>query len=253
MGNIGIPSIWPHGQQSRLASASGEGQYWRKIVSVRPGSLYAYWPMWEPSGTDVQDYSGNGDRATSTGLGVRNPGPDGVHQASAFNATPSHVNLLSAEFASRFNGAEGTCLLWGQAASAGQWTDGIIRFLFRLMVDGSNYLDIYKNSVNNNLILNLVSGGFSNGANWNDIDPGVAWFVLGMTWSKTANEVKGYYQGEQKGATTALTGVWAGAPVEVLLGAYTTAALFPWLGYLAHVAFWNAPLSASEIKHLSEV
>jgi hypothetical protein len=228
-------------------------QYWHKVASIRPANLIGYWPNWEPDGTDVFDYSGLGDRATSTGLGLAVAGADGVHQTRAFNATPSYINHLSAEFVSRFNGAEGSILIWLEAASVGLWTDTVNRVMVHLHVDANNYFYIQKSPTDYELILQGSSGGVTHTIGFTDENPGVNPFMLGITWSAAANQYKGYYNGAQKGATIAYLGAWAGALDVALVGVYGMPATLPWLGYLDHYAVWNVPLSASEIKQFSEV
>jgi hypothetical protein len=239
--------------QDHILGQAFRRQYWRKVRSIRPGSLYAYRPIWEPDGTDVQDYSGLGDRATSTGLGVRNPGPDGVHQAPAFNGTPSHVNVMSAEFISRYNGQEGTVLFWAKAASVGFWTDTNNHCPVLWRTDANNVLMLYKPATDFNFIFYRVSGGAASGVTWTDLNPGADWFMLGLSWSNVTNELKAYLNGIQKEATGGGGGIYAGDLTSAYIGAYDNVATFPWLGYLAHVALWNVPLSASEIKSFSEV
>jgi len=253
MGKIGVPRLGARGIQPHGMSQDMGCEYWRKVASIRPANLIGYWPNWEPDGADVFDYSGLGDRATSTGLGLAVAGADGVHQTRAFNGAPSHVNHLSAEFVTRFNGLEGTWLGWARAAAAGQWTDGNYRNLFRLVTDGNNSVQVCKSNVNTTLLLVYQNGGFFDTVAWGDINPGTNWFMYGLTWSKAALQLKGYYQGAQKGATVAIGGVYAGALTLALVGAYSVAAVNPWLGYLDHYAVWNVALSASEVKQFSEV
>jgi hypothetical protein len=260
MSKIGIPMLAGTVPEDHMLSQAFRSQYWRKVRAIRPGSLYAYWPIWEPSGTDVQDYSGQGDRATSTGLGggawggpVRNPGPDGVHQAPEFQAGPSHVNILSAEFSTHFNGLEGTLLCWAKAASAGQWVDTLDHAYVRLYVDANNYIVFWQGSAANTLIFDGKFGGIGSYLAVPVASPGVNWFSVGLTWSRIANQYMAYFQGVKVGATLAIGAAWAGVPTVALLGAYTTGAAYPWLGYLAHAAFWNVPLNASEIRSFAEV
>jgi hypothetical protein len=228
-------------------------QYWHKVASIRPANLIGYWPQWEPSGTDVNDYSGLGDRATSTGLGLAVAGADGVHQTRAFNGTPSHVNHLSAEFVTRFNPLELAILGWAKVAAAGQWTDGNIRQLVHIYTDDNNYTDIIKSVTNNRLIFSQCAGATERHINVTDATLGAAWFMYGLTISKSANQLKAYLKGVQAGATQTVPGVYAGALTVALIGAFDALATSPWLGYLDHYAVWNVALSASEVKQFSEV
>ena len=253
MGKIGVPRLGARGIQPHGMSQDMGCEYWRKVASIRPANLIGYWPNWEPDGTDVFDYSGLGDRATSTGLGLAVAGADGVHQTRAFNATPSHVNHLSAEFVTRFNPLELTILGWAKVAAAGQWTDGNNRQLVHIYTDDDNYTGIVKSVTNNRLIFSQCAGATEKHINVTDATIGAAWFMYGLTISKSANQLKAFLKGAQAGVTQTVTGVYTGALTVALIGAFDAVATYPWLGYLDHYAVWNVALSASEVKQFSEV
>jgi hypothetical protein len=142
---------------------------------------------------------------------------------------------------------------WARCASAGQWADGAFRYLGIVNVDNNNTIRIWQGNVANTLRFYSAFGGAVADVDLAAINYGVAWFTFALTWSRTANEYKAYLQGIQAGVTKPIGAAWAGVLDTALLGAFDVGATNPWLGYLAHVAFWNVPLSASEIKHISEV
>jgi len=253
MSKFGISRLGARGVQPQTLAQAMGCEYWRKVASIRPQNLIRYLPLWEWVTPNNYDYSGLGDHATGVGVDPITSNPEGAHFGLQFTGEPSHINLLSAEFTAHFNGAEGSLFLWGKAATAGQWTDGAFRFLVNIQVDANNLLDIFKHLNNTTVWMRLINQGVANQLFYVDINPGVAWFNLGLTWSKSANQFKGYYCGAQKGLTGTITNDFTGALMLALLGAQDNAAGNPWLGYLAHVALWNVPLNASEMKSLGEV
>lgn len=224
-----------------------------KVASIRPGNLIRYIPLWEPSGLQSNDWSLMADHAVNVGLGVRAAGPEGYHQAPAFNATPSHINLLTTPFIARFNGSEGTLAGWAKAASAGQWADGLQHDLVYIIADGNNRLIAYAGAGVNHFALLLECSGSFNYFDYPGFYPADNWFMYGLTWSKAANELKGYYNGAQLGVTRTIVDTFTGSLTVALLGAEDIAATHPWLGSMAHVALWNTPLTASEMQSLAEV
>jgi hypothetical protein len=227
-------------------------QYWHKVASIRPANLIAQWPIWEPAGTDVHDYSGMRRHAVSVALGARAAGSDGVHQAALFDGATSYVNVYSASLAAAFNGAEGTVLIWPRVYNNAVWTDGLMHTVCRFFVDWNNYSTVYKD------IADLLTWLYSSG--------GVAFAVtlavipttfmcLGMTWSKSNNRMRAFYNGLQTGVDQNGLGVWAGAlsAAATVIGADNTAPASCWYGWIDHCALWSAELSPSEVKQASEV
>ena len=81
---------------------------------------------------------------------------------------------------------------------------------------------------------------------------------LALTWSKSAGvsgEVRAYYSGSQTGATQVALGVWAGplAAGVTVIGAFSTAPILLWSGFLAHCAIWRRALSATQVARLATV
>jgi hypothetical protein len=251
--SIGIPQIWSTAIRPYAVEGVMGAQYWHKVASIRRGNLIAYWPNWEVAGTDVNDYSGLGDRATSTGLGIRAAGSDCFHQTPVFNANPAHINILSAEFLAHFNPLEFTLLGWARTVSTARWIDASHRWITKIYTDANNQSNVLKSNVDYTLQFQHIAGGVVSEVLFADPTLTAAWFMYGLTVSKSANQLRAYYKGAQVGATQAVAGVYAGALTLAVIGAYDLVHTFPWLGYIDHYAAWNVPLSAPEIAQFSEV
>jgi len=78
---------------------------------------------------------------------------------------------------------------------------------------------------------------------------------VAMTWSDSGDALKAYFQGAQGGSTLTGLATWAGALAAAtsVIGAQNTSAGNPWSGSVAHVALWDAALSAGEIAALGAV
>jgi hypothetical protein len=85
---------------------------------------------------------------------------------------------------------------------------------------------------------------------------GLGWLHFGFTWSVAADQAICYLNGAAPApGTVIMTGL--GTTALALLTsctigriAYTTAQY--WLGWLAHAAIWNRPLSAAEMLRLAQ-
>ena len=229
--------------RKRLLLWSGGGDsamvYTNKVQALSP---IAYWPQAEPSGTTIVDESGNGRDGTYTGvtLGASGIG-DGRTAATYVPGSTSRGNVFSASLQAAFNSAEGTIVCWCQVRAAGVWADGQNRRIFQFLADASN----------NVLDWTYIAGGVSS-ARTKTITP-TAWFHLALTWSKSGDQVKAYYNGIQEGATLTGLGVWAGslAATGTTIGSSSSAGSFIWDGNLAHAAIFGSALSAAQVATLA--
>ena len=173
--------------------------------------------------------------------------------APFFDGVNDFCNVYSAGLAGAFNGAEGTLMAWAKVAAAGVWADGQGRYLAYMYVDESNRVSLAKNGVNDVVTLAYNAGGVNMACNSACVL--TSWFQMAMTWSKSADQVKGYVNGAQVDTTKTGLGVWVGAlnPVAVNVGAATTQPVSVWHGALAHAALWNVALTAGEIAALAKV
>lgn len=238
----------PHAFNQNVA-----GQYWRKVLATQGAHLIRCLPNWEVDGLSSYDWSAAGDHAVSVGLGTSAANPEGLRQTRAFNGTPSHINLLSTGFTSSFNGQEGALLLWAKAASAGLWTDGNVRLLANFTADADNILYIYRDGANNVLRYELHCQAVTTAVVQTLVTPSTDWMMLGLTWSKAANALIAYWNGLPFGTPATVPNPFTGVLTEAWLGAFNALAQWPWLGYLAHAALWDVPLTAPEMLSMAEV
>jgi hypothetical protein len=219
------------------------------VLSTGP---IAYWPLSEQSGTAAVC------RVNSAQNGVYNSDVSGWPPATGIgdgNTAPTFtandvVNIYSATLNGAFNGQLGSLLLWVKVASAGFWTDGTTPYLVMLRVNASNRLYLQK-SGNNRLYWAYVAWGtIESVAREPTTETG--WMALGLTWSKTADQVIAYYNGAQTGSTQTGLNTWSGSlsSTETVIGASNTTPSSGWNGYLAHCALWNRALTPAEMASL---
>jgi len=234
------------------------GGYSKKVLSIAPANLIAYWPLWETSGATADNLEGTAARdGAYTGVTLNSStGPDGK-PVPLFDGTNDYVDIYSASLNTAFSGAEGTVFLWGKVSGVGVWTDGSNRELISLYVDGNNYIFIRKNSGNNTLTYYYNADGALEVTAKAAISE-TGWMALGLTWSMSSGgdgQVKAYYNGAQESATDTSLGTWAGSfnAARTLVGAGTTVPAAVFSGYLAHVAIWTTPLTAAQMLALATV
>lgn len=226
--------------------------YTTKVAASGP---IAYWPMAEASGTTALDASGNGRTGAYTAVTLGRTGIGDGRTAAGFDGTTSFNNIFSASLAAAFSGQEGTLAAWCQVSASGVWTDGAVRQVAEIRADANNFADIIKNSTNNQAMLRFRAAGTAiMSVNLNSMTT-TGWFHVALTWSRAADEFKGYLSGTQSGATQNGLSLFAGSPANTstLVGALSTAPTQVWSGNLAHVAVWARPLSATEIATLATV
>lgn len=151
-----------------------------------------------------------------------------------------------------FLGDVGTILAWAKVSAAGAWTDGEVRYIAQFHADVNNKSNIYKNSTNNILTVRHTSGGTELKNNKTGLSE-TGWMVVAITWSKSDDEVKTFYDGAQLGSTLTGLGTFVGdlSSTAALLGGGTTTPTNPWSGPLGPVALWNKVLTATQIAYLS--
>jgi hypothetical protein len=225
--------------------------YKDKVLSYSP---IAYWMMAEAAGSDAicqvdspaQDGAYTGVTLGQTGIG------DG-YTCPLFDGVNDYNNVYSTAFRDVFNGAEGTVQIWAKVIDVGAWTDGTNRKIFRFASDASNVITIQKFNTANDLYFVYKAGGVSLIRIKTDTSE-TGWMPLALTWSKTANEAKAFFNGVQEGATLTGLGYWANllAPTVTMI-ACNTAANQCWDGWIAHCAVWDSALSPANIADLAVV
>ncbi len=238
------------GKPFSLKVGAGGGvsaQYWQKVVAMSP---ITYLPLWDAAGSssaiDLMGL-GNGTPSNVT-FGLSGAG-DG-RTAASFNGSNSKVNIFSSALASAFDGARGTLSAWAKVSGSGIWTDGTIRYITFLIADGNNNVYLARTSTNN--VVRGEHAGSSAFVGVNVPTTTTDWFHLAVTWNKTNNAVKVYFNGSQSGATQAGVGTFSGSLTAANIGA-TAAPANSWSGLIAHVALWASELDSSQISALASI
>ena len=228
-------------------------QYMQRVLATDP---IAYWIQDEKSGTVAYDWvtarSNGAQNGAYTGVTLGQPGIGDGRTSPFYDALNDYTNCLTPAFIAAFNGSELTLSCWTRMFNVGVWTDGIRRFAVHLLVDGNNRVYLFKDIVNNVLEWNYTSGSVANTRQRAAVAT-TDWFHMGLTVSKTTNEVRAYYQGVQEGATMGGLGVWAGALIRAIIGADIATPLRVWHGWEAHVAVWNRALPPAAMADLARL
>jgi len=227
-------------------------EYYLKIRRLFDSSIIAQWPLWEATGSVAYDVSGNGRNGAYTGVDLGYPGIGDGHTCPYFDGANDYVNVYSASLAAAFNGAEGTIVIWPRVFNAGVWADSLYHHTCIFRVDANNEIRIYKHN-GNYLYWQYVAGGVLSAVSLT-VTP-TTFMCLGLTWSKTNDRVKAFYNGLQTGATQVGLGVWAGAldANKVLIGAYNTTPQYAWYGYLGHGVLLNREATPSEMLKAAQI
>lgn len=237
----------------RVLIPGNNDAYMRRVLATNP---VAYWPLNERVGSVTYDISGNGHHGAPTKVGQGYPGIGDGQPAYYFDGASAFVNIYSAGFAAAFDGTEGTLLTWGRVSNAGVWTDGLHHQFVRLRTDTSNLVLMRILSTGNALQWYANFGGVNS-----RMDKSIStldWVCMGLTWSVStgaSGEFRAYYNGAQEGATRTGLGTWAGALnlSYCALGASFAGTTELMFGWLAHGAYWNRPLSPTEMAALGTV
>jgi hypothetical protein len=223
------------------------------ITKVLGYSPIGYWPMNEAAGGTAFDYSGNGFDGSYTGVTLGQAGIGDGETCPYFDGANDYNNVYSAGFIASFDGTKGTFSIWVKVSDVSVWTDSTTDSAFDFDADGvDNIIRIDKSAVNNRLDYFYKAGGILKSVLKTSISD-TGWMHLGLTWDKTADEMKAYYNGSQEGSTQSGLGTWAGNPLSTrcIIGAQSTTPALPWNGNLAHPAIWDSALTPAQIADLA--
>ena len=232
--------------------------YAQRILNTQPASLIALWGLGEASGTTAANAEGTTARDGTYLNGVTLNAAtfsDGT-PAPSFDGSDDGVNVYSSSISSAFNHDEGTQFCWLKVSGAGVWSDGVTRYLMNFRLDFNNRIYMDKTGGLNALQFVYLAGGVLIGVTVPDAAGSTGWIPIAMTWSKAADEMKGYINGVQVGTTQTGLPTWAGsglASSNTCLAALNTTGANSWNGYMKYATVWNKPLTASEIAALSTV
>jgi len=219
VGILTVPNIilTPPGARNisaRMAGLPWGPDYIEKIQRMFGTSLIGLWSHGEPPGSTASvDHSPFGYHGAYTSVQLGQQGVwDGL-TCARFDGTTSYMQPPTG-FRAAFNPLKGTIACMAKMFNLGVWTDAAIRTMFRVGVDGNNFVLLWKSGTNNTLAsdyrANAVVKQLNVGGN-SDTD----WFHFALTWDMSVGtgEMKMYKGGFQIGNTLTGLGVWAGTPV----------------------------------------
>jgi microcystin-dependent protein len=218
------------------------------LITIRPESLLACWPLNESAGPTANDISGNERDGVITGCTMGQPGIGDGNTVAGFDASGDYVNIYSDSLRDAFNAPEGTISVWVKVLNAGVWTDKSYHTIALLGADFSNNYVLIRKHSNNNLLQWCYTAGGTAKCGTSSRDD-IGWMNMAVTWNKAADQAKFYFNGVQAGPTLTGLGVWAGDLVSgyCVFGAETLTGTRGWKGYGGRVALWDVALTADEI------
>jgi hypothetical protein len=222
--------------------------YISKVKALGP---IAYWPMSEKSGSVAYDITGYSRHGAYTGVDLGQPGIGGGETCPYFDGINDYCNVQTASLASAFSGSTGTISAWFRVANAGVWTDSTRREIAAFGTNASNLVNLRRWTTNNRFLMTYLAGGVSSQVDTTVMGGRIDFIHVGFTWNKPADEVKGFIDGNQIGATINGLGNWAGALGASVIGAASVVPVSAWLGYISHVALWNLVLTPDTMKALA--
>jgi hypothetical protein len=121
------------------------------------------------------------------------------------------------------------------------------RQLMTLAADTNNIIQIRKQTTNNTILVGYTAGATVKGPTTTLTS--TTWVQVGVTWSKTADQVGMYVNGRQIGSFLTGLGTWVGnlATTSGPIGASSSAGAAPWSGRINDVRLYSRALSAPEI------
>jgi len=226
----------------------------RKVQATAPAQYLRLLETGSPSlGVRALDESGNerhgsyGAAAPGAVMGSM-PGPFGGSAPLFTRVNNGYVNAFSNDLAAVFNPLEGTFQIAARVNAAGVWTDANSNILINVSIDANNFIQITQDTANR-LRLRVTGGGVNGICDITGLSE-LGWMILHLTYSRTAMQVKAFYQGVQAG-TTAACPLMSGAISLAVVGAQSTAPANEWEGGLSEYAYWNRALSPAEIAGLA--
>lgn len=219
------------------------------------GSIVSYLPLWEsPGETVAKDISRNANNGAYTAVTLGQAGIGDGRSAASFDGSTSFCNWYSAALVAAFNGAEGTLMLWAKVVNAEVWTNGVTSCFGALFTDASNEIELLKSNTNNTLRFYYRAGGTAAKDRSITVSP-IEWFSIVMTWSKSDNQVRTYYNGLEQLTPMTTLGTWVGSPISsrCVIGALTITPSQVINGLLAHALLLNRAATAAEISEAHRI
>jgi len=167
-----------------------------------------------------------------------------------FNGVDNRVDISAVE--DDVDPQEGTIIAWFRVKDATVWGDGLGHFIIELRVNTNNNIGIWKAAANRFYARYKAGGVEKYGVTLNPVVAGwgTEWHWAALTWSVSADEVRGYVDGEPDNVVTSL-GTWSG--VFNGLGSIGARAVSPpdlfWDGLINEVLVYNRSLSQRELYY----
>lgn len=225
-------------------------KYTGKVMDiVGSGSVVAYWPLSELSGSVADNLEGTAARdGAYTGVTLGQPGIGDGGTCPLFDGINDYVSVILASGV--FPLAEGTFMIWAKVYDASVWTDATYRHAFTAEYSSKNVSNIHKLSNNNQLLWYRKANDNldSRQAGYTDVD----WMFLLYTFSVANNQFIAYKDGVQVGAIVTDVAARVEGATGTFIGSKNASAYF-WYGWLAHALVANRPLVAAEALELSKV
>lgn len=238
---------------SKEEEEEAEQTYTEKVLEVEAANLIAYWPMDEAAGAVADNAEGTAARDGAY-TGVTLGQSVSPFTCPLFDGSSDALDIYSASLNTAWPGSAGTLFLWIKVSGAGVWTDSKARHLYRIRVDGSNFVGIQKRTTDNGMLYEFDGGGTYDQIIVGSVST-TAWMLTSLTWDVNAGasgELKAYHNGAQVGSTQTGLGTWAGnidsRYCAIGSGGSTPASV--WDGWLAHGAIWSKALSAEQLLSL---
>jgi hypothetical protein len=222
-----------------------------------PEQQIGLWMLDDNGLAQVKDRSRQQNHGVYSGTGVTLNQPGHRNTSSAlFDGSAGYANVYSAGLAADFNTGELTVAILVRMLSSTPWTDGATRYGVRFAVDTNNAVGLYKGGTNNQLVGLYNAGGTSKTVlttGHADLD----WFLLVLTVSKAADQLKFWKRsplagarGMQIGSTVTGLGTWAGAlaATTCTLGADATTPTLVHSGWLLGGALWTKAIPEVDLQ-----
>lgn len=256
MGRRGGPvtrRAWPRARM--ILGNAGKGTYERRVLKLDP---IAYWPLWEESGTVAEclvDSAMNGAYARDVSVMGTGDGIGDGRTAPEFDGTNDYINIQSAALAAAINGDAGTALIWSRVNSAANWSDALSHHPFYL-VDATDWQEfVYASIGTASAYMRWMYGAGGTVSSVGNVATGspTDFFLHGLSWDKSADEMKAFFDGAKYGATQTGLGTWAGAITQAFIGSNSAVPTNPWHGRQAHMMLFDYAVPEAEIDKLSVV
>lgn len=173
--------------------------------------------------------------------------------AYSFDGTNDFVNIYTTDLNSLITPDEMTINMWVKVNSSGVWTDGTLRSFFHMQwLDANNQILFRKQTTNNSLNFQIISGGVTKDVTVSTSD--TDFFMVTCTNSLSANAFKCFVNGVQQGSTqTGLSAMQGNlSSTNSVIGAATTTPTSnnAWSGLINDVRIYNRALTETEITHM---